>query len=315
MSNLKLAFLFPGQGSQKVGMLSELAAAYPIIEQTFSEASEVLGYDLWALSQQGPQEELNLTEKTQPLLLTSSVALWRVWQQLEGAKPEVLGGHSLGEFSALVCAGVLEFKDAVNLVRLRGQFMQTAVPVGEGAMAAIIGLSDEAIEQACQQASATGVVQAVNYNSPGQVVIAGHVAAVEAAIVLCKEAGAKRALPLPVSAPFHTELMKPAGEKLAVEIDKITFSQPQIDVVHNVNAKTESNPEKIKALMVEQIYSAVQWTSCVETMLEMGVEVTVECGPGKVLAGLSGRINRALKGKAFATEDQANLDKALATFQ
>ncbi|ROS00062.1 [acyl-carrier-protein] S-malonyltransferase [Sinobacterium caligoides] len=311
MSNKKLAFVFPGQGSQKVGMLSELAEAYPIIEQTFAEASEVLGYDLWALAQNGPQDSLNLTEKTQPLLLTSSVAIWRVWMSKEGAAPSMLAGHSLGEFSALVCAGVIAFSDAVKLVQMRGQFMQTAVPVGEGAMAAIIGLADEAIEQACSEASVGGVVQAVNYNSPGQVVIAGHVEAVDRAIELCKEAGAKRALPLPVSAPFHTELMRPAGVKLAAEIDKIDFHAPQVPVIHNVTALPESDPVKIKAVMVEQIYSAVKWTSCVEYMVTQGVELVVECGPGKVLSGLSGRIDKSLKRAAFATEDITSLDKAL----
>ncbi len=315
MNNNKLAFVFPGQGSQKVGMLAELAQKYPVVVDTFAEASSVLGYDLWALAQNGPQEELNLTEKTQPLLLTSSVAVWRVWQELGGETPSLLAGHSLGEFSALVCAEVIAFKDAVKLVQLRGQFMQTAVPVGVGAMAAIIGLADDAIEAACAEASGDEVVQAVNYNSPGQVVIAGHAGAVERAIVLCKAAGAKRALPLPVSAPFHTDLMKPAGVRLAQAIADITFSAPQISVVHNVTALTEQDPEAIKALMVEQIYSPVKWTACVEYMVSQGIEMTVECGPGKVLSGLSGRIDRVLKGAALATEDVANLEKAIAAAQ
>ena len=306
MSDQTLAFVFPGQGSQKVGMLAELAEQHAVIKETFAEASVALGYDLWDLIQNGEQEQLNLTERTQPVLLTSSVALWRVWQQQGGAQPAMVAGHSLGEFSALVCAGSLSFTDAVTLVRDRGQFMQTAVPVGEGAMAAVLGLEDKVIIDICQQSGA----EAVNFNSPGQVVIAGKVAAVEQAIVLLKEAGAKRAMPLPVSAPFHTSLMRPAGEKLAEKVAGLTVSAPTIPVVHNVHAQTESDPEKIKTLLVEQIYSPVKWTSCIQTMATKGITKTLECGPGKVLGCLSRRIDRSLT--SFSIEDPAGLEKALA---
>lgn len=291
MINSHLAFVFPGQGSQKIGMLAELAAEYPVVQQTFLEASEVLGYDLWALVQNGAQEEINLTERTQPLLLTASVAVFRVWKEKNGAMPALMAGHSLGEWSALVCAGVIAFKDAVKLVQQRGKFMQEAVPAGQGAMAAIIGLDDALIIEACKKAEQGEVVSAVNFNSPGQVVIAGTAAAVERAGVLCKEAGAKRALPLPVSAPFHTELMRPAAERLAEQVTRTTFSTPVVPVVHNVTADVETNPEKIKALMIEQIYSPVRWVECVNTMVKKGVTKTLECGPGKVLSGLNKRIN------------------------
>lgn len=288
------AFVFPGQGSQKIGMLAELAAEYPQVQHTFAEASEVLGYDLWALVQSGTQEEINLTERTQPLLLTASVAVWRVWCEKNGAKPAFMAGHSLGEWSALVCAGVVAFKDAVKLVQQRGKFMQEAVPAGQGAMAAIIGLDDAAIIEACKKAEQGEVVSAVNFNSPGQVVIAGSVAAVERASALCKEAGAKRALPLPVSAPFHTSLMQPAADRLAEQINATVFNDPNIPVVHNVTAKTESSAEKIKALMIEQIYSPVRWVECVNTLVASGVGKTIECGPGKVLSGLNKRIQADL---------------------
>ncbi|HUH37357.1 MAG TPA: ACP S-malonyltransferase, partial [Spongiibacteraceae bacterium] len=267
MDTAKLALVFPGQGSQKVGMLAELAQAHPVLLDSFREASDALGYDVWALIQEGPQDSLNLTEKTQPLLLTASVALWRLWCSLGGARPSLLAGHSLGEFSALVCAGTLEFADAVRLVRARGQFMQTAVPVGEGAMAAILGLDDDAIVAICGQVQDAGVVEAVNFNAPGQVVIAGQVAAVEQAIALCKEQGAKRAMPLPVSAPFHTSLMKPAGERLQEAMAGLVLKAPAIPVVHNVHCQTETDPEAIRALLVRQIHSPVQWTGCVRYLV------------------------------------------------
>lgn len=294
MSQNQLAFVFPGQGSQKVGMLANAAANYSEVTQTFAQASEVLGYDLWDLVQTGPQDALNLTEKTQPLLLTASVALWRVWCANGGVKPSLLAGHSLGEFSALVCSEVISFESAVDLVKQRGQFMQSAVPVGVGAMAAIIGLDDASIIAICDKLSGSEVVQAVNFNSPGQVVIAGHAEAVTQAMAACKEAGAKRALPLPVSAPFHTSLMQPAGDKLAEVLAGIEFSAPHIPIIHNVNALPESNPERIRQLMVEQIYSPVQWTNCIEYMVAQGIETTIECGPGKVLSGLSRRIHKPL---------------------
>ncbi len=311
MANEQLAFIFPGQGSQKVGMLSDLAAEYPVIQETFSQASDVLGYDLWALVQAGPQEELNLTERTQPMLLTASVAMWRVWQQKGGAQPALMAGHSLGEWSALVCSGVVAFDAAVKLVQLRGKYMQQAVPAGVGAMAAIIGLDDAIINQVCLDASGDEVVAAVNYNSPGQVVIAGHAAAVERASLACKEAGAKRALPLPVSAPFHTSLMKPAAEQLAEQIRATEFKEPQIPVVHNVHAKSESDPQQIKELMIEQIFTPVLWVDCTNALVKGGATSVVECGPGKVLSGLCRRIDKSLT--AFATETIDELDKGLAS--
>jgi len=312
MTQKNLAFVFPGQGSQKIGMLAELAAQYPIVTQTFAEASAVLGYDLWALVQQGAQEDINLTERTQPLLLTASVAVWRVWQEKDGVQPALLSGHSLGEWSALVCAGIVAFADAVRLVQQRGKYMQEAVPAGQGAMAAIIGLDDAAIIDACKKAEQDEVVSAVNFNSPGQVVIAGTAAAVERASVLCKEAGAKRALPLPVSAPFHTSLMRPAAERLAEQINATEFKSPKILVVHNVTAQTETDPQKIKMLMIEQIYSAVRWVECVNTMSSEGISITVECGPGKVLSGLNKRINAELI--ALSMEKPEEIESVLAQF-
>jgi len=305
-----LAFVFPGQGSQKVGMLAEIAAAEAVVTQTFEEASEALGYNMWDLVQNGEQEALNLTENTQPVLLTASVALWRVWQGRGGATPAYMAGHSLGEFSALVCAGSLDFADAVKLVRARGQFMQTAVPVGEGAMAAVLGLDDELIVDICKQSSAAGVVEAVNFNAPGQVVIAGHVAAVDQAIAALKEAGAKRAMPLPVSAPFHTSLMQPAAEKLSAAIDAIEWRAPAIPVVHNVHGQTESDPAAIRALLVRQLYSPVKWVDCVTAMVAQGVSTVVECGPGKVLSGLNKRIDKSLN--SLNIEDPSSVDAALA---
>lgn len=305
-----LALVFPGQGSQRVGMLAAMAAVEPVVGATFAEASEVLGYDLWQLAQTGPQEELNLTERTQPLILTASVALWRVWCDRGGPRPAFMAGHSLGEFSALVCAGSLAFADAVRLVRNRGAYMQEAVPVGQGAMAAILGLDDVLIEEACAEAAAGEVVAAVNFNAPGQVVIAGHAAAVERAIAACKARGAKRAMPLPVSAPFHTSLMVPAGERLKRDMDAVRIGVPEMPVVHNVHAHTESDAARIRALLERQIHSPVQWTASVRHMVEAGVTRVVEVGPGKVLGGLCKRIDGALE--CLCTEEPAELDKALA---
>jgi len=304
MSN-NLAFVFSGQGSQKIGMLADTAAASPIVEETFKEASSVLGYDLWDLCQNGEQEKINQTEITQPLLLTTSVALWRVWQDKNGAAPSVVAGHSLGEWSALVCAGVVAFTDAVKLVQQRGAFMQKAVPAGKGAMAAVIGLDDDKIKAVCEETSA----EAVNFNSPGQVVIAGTAEAVDAAIPLLKEAGAKRAMPLPVSAPFHTSLMKPAAENMAELIQATEFSASQIPVVHNFHAETENDPEKIKDLMIKQIDSPVLWVDCINKLKSMGVEITVECGPGNVLCGLSKRIDKSLT--SFQLDSPDSMQKAL----
>jgi len=312
MTQQNLAFVFPGQGSQKIGMLADLAANYPIVTETFAEASQVLGYDLWELVQNGAQDDINLTERTQPLLLTASVAVWRMWNEKNGAQPALVSGHSLGEWSALVCAGVVAFADAVKLVQQRGKFMQEAVPAGQGAMFAIIGLDDALIIEACKKAEQGEVVSAVNFNSPGQVVIAGTAAAAERAAALCKEAGAKRALPLPVSAPFHTSLMKPAANRLAEQINATEFKAPKIPVVHNVTAQTEIDPAKIKALMIEQIYSAVRWVECVNTMSEAGITTTIECGPGKVLSGLNKRINTGLTTLSIEKSDE--IDHVLAHF-
>lgn len=296
MANATLAFIFPGQGSQTVGMLEGMYAEYEAVRQTFAEASDALGEDIWSLIQSGPQEALNMTATTQPVLLTCSVALWRAWLEAGGAQPCVMAGHSLGEFSALVCAGSLGFADAVQLVSKRGEFMQAAVPAGEGAMAAVIGLDDDSINAVCAEVAGAGkgVVAAVNFNSPGQVVIAGHVAAVDAANVALKEAGAKRAMPLPVSAPFHTSLMQPAGEQLAAELASLELLTPTIPVVHNVHAQQEPDSQRITSLLVEQIHQPVLWTGCIETMVKAGAQQFVECGPGKVLSGLNRRIDKSL---------------------
>ncbi|EJN6826866.1 ACP S-malonyltransferase [Vibrio cidicii] len=302
----KFAIVFPGQGSQAVGMLAELGEQYDIVKETFAQASETLGYDLWSLVQNGPVEDLNQTFRTQPALLASSVAIWRVWQQLGLAQPANLAGHSLGEYSALVCAGVIDFKQAIKLVELRGQLMQEAVPAGTGAMYAIIGLDDEAIAKACEDAAQGEVVSPVNFNSPGQVVIAGSKDAVERAGVLCKEAGAKRALPLPVSVPSHCALMKPAADKLAIALESIEFNAPQLPVINNVDVVAETDPVKIKDALVRQLYSPVRWTESVELMSNQGVEKLLEMGPGKVLTGLTKRIVKSLE--AAAVNDMASLD-------
>lgn len=305
----QIAFVFPGQGSQTVGMLTELAATYPMVEETFREASDALGYDLWQLVSQGPAEELNKTWQTQPALLAASVAIYRVWQQQGGEKPVLMAGHSLGEYSALVCAGVLNFADAVKLVELRGKLMQEAVPEGTGAMQAIIGLDDAAIRKACEESAQGQVVSPVNFNSPGQVVIAGNKEAVERAGAACKAAGAKRALPLPVSVPSHCALMKPAADKLAVALENITFNAPAVPVINNVDVKAETDAVAIRHALVRQLYSPVRWTESVEAMAAQGVTQLLEMGPGKVLTGLAKRIVDSLT--AAAVNDTASLTAAL----
>ena len=305
----KFAMVFPGQGSQAVGMLKDLAENYPVVKSTFDEASQVLGYDLWTLVQAGPAEELNKTWQTQPALLAASVAIYRVWQSINGPQPEFMAGHSLGEYSALVCAGVIDFKDAIKLVELRGKLMQEAVPSGTGAMFEIIGLDNESIQKASDQAAQGQIVAPVNFNSPGQVVIAGNKEAVERAGALCKEAGAKRALPLAVSVPSHCALMKPAADKLATTLNNMTFNPPQFAVINNVNVKVESSADNIKAALIAQLYSPVRWTETVEEMAKQGVTLLVEMGPGKVLTGLTKRIVDSLS--ACAVNDKASLDVAI----
>ncbi|MDY6216834.1 ACP S-malonyltransferase [Actinobacillus porcinus] len=303
----KFAMVFPGQGSQTVGMLAELAEQFPVVIETFKQASDALGYDLWALTQQGPAEELNKTWQTQPALLAASVAIYRVWQQqYPNLKPEVMAGHSLGEYSALVCAGAMDFQDAIKLVELRGKLMQQAVPEGTGAMYAIIGLDNESIIKACNEAAQGEVVSAVNFNSPGQVVIAGAKAAVERAAAACKEAGAKRALPLAVSVPSHCALMKPAADQLAVSLESIAVKTPETAVINNVDVKTENEAEAIRHALVRQLYSPVRWTETVEKMATSGVEILVEIGPGKVLTGLTSRIVKELS--AAAVNDVKSLE-------
>ncbi|MFQ3786958.1 ACP S-malonyltransferase [Halomonas sp. A29] len=304
-----LALVFPGQGSQQVGMLRELAERYSVVRTTFEEAADALGYDLWKVVQEGPDEALNATARTQPALLTASVAIWRVWQELEGPRPGAMAGHSLGEYSAMVCAGVMGFADGVRLVRLRGEAMQEAVPLGQGAMAAILGLEDTTVEKACAEAAQHEVVAAVNYNAPGQVVIAGDKAAVERAIALCQEAGAKRAMPLPVSVPSHCALMQPAAERLKAAMADLDMRPPRYTVYQNVDAQAHADVETLRTRLVEQLYQPVRWTSCVESMEAAGATVFIECGPGKVLTGLGKRIAKGSKG--LAVNDPDSLEAAL----
>ncbi|MBC3767848.1 ACP S-malonyltransferase [Neptunicella marina] len=299
------AFVFPGQGSQTVGMLADLAEQFPQVEQTFAEASDALGYDLWDVVKHGPAEKLNSTDVTQPALLTSSVAIWRILQT-QNKTPDFLAGHSLGEYSALVCAGVIDFQQAVKLVELRGQAMQQAVPAGTGAMYAIIGLDDDKVIECCKEAEQGQVVSAVNFNSPGQVVIAGNADAVERAGALCKDAGAKRALPLPVSVPSHCALMKPAADKLAAELNAIEFNVPVIPVINNVDVEDCRDPEQIKQALVRQLYSPVRWTETVQKLAALGATEHFEVGPGKVLSGLAKRIDSSVSCSAINTADTIN---------
>lgn len=305
----KFAMVFPGQGSQSVGMIADLAEQSPLVKQIFAQASDVLGYDLWALVQHGPAEALNKTWQTQPALLAASVAIFRLWQQQKGKMPTVMAGHSLGEYSALVCAGVIDFNEAIKLVELRGKLMQQAVPEESGAMYAIIGLDNEPISKACSDAAQGQIVAPVNFNSPGQVVIAGNKEAVERAGEACKAAGAKRVLPLPVSVPSHCALMKPAAEKLALALQAINFSAPQCPVINNVDVTKETSPDAIRDALVRQLYSPVRWTETVESMADAGIEHLIEVGPGKVLTGLTKRIISTFS--AVAINDSASLSAAL----
>ncbi|MEX2474236.1 ACP S-malonyltransferase [Marinobacter sp.] len=306
---MKSAFIFPGQGSQSIGMLAAAAEHWPIIEQTFEEASQHLGFDLWHLCQKGPAEELNQTMNTQPVLLAASVALWRQWFVAGGSRPDVLAGHSLGEYSALVASESLDFLDAIELVRLRGELMQSAVPAGEGRMAAILGLEDADVVAACAEAANGDVVSAVNFNAPGQVVIAGAAAAVERAIEACKAKGARKAMPLPVSVPSHCALMKGAADELAAALDDIRFNDAVIPVIQNVNASAEVDSDTLKMNLVKQLHSPVLWTDSVRTLVSKEVGGAVECGSGKVLAGLIKRIDRNLP--LYGIEEPDALAKAL----
>lgn len=298
-----LAFVFPGQGSQSLGMLAELGAQHAIVRDTFAEASAALGYDLWALVQEGPEERLNQTDKTQPAILTASIALWRLWQSEGGVQPAYVAGHSLGEYSALVAAGSLAFADAVKLVERRGQLMQEAVPAGTGGMAAILGLEDADVLAACAEAAQGEVVSAVNFNAPGQVVIAGAAKAVERAIEGCKARGAKRAVALPVSVPSHCELMRPAAERFAEAVEAVQWQMPQIALVQNVSAQVPADLVALKRDLLAQLCSPVRWVETVQLLAEKGVTDLIECGPGKVLAGLN---KRCAKGVTTHNLDSAD---------
>ena len=302
-SNLKTAMVFPGQGSQSVGMLASLADEYSEVTETFAQASDVLAYDLWERVQNGPAEELKQTSRTQPAMLASGVAVWRVWQALGGVMPVVMAGHSLGEYTALVCAGALAFEDAVAIVAERGRCMQSAVPTGVGGMAAILGLDDEAVALVCNQAAEDEVLAPVNYNSPGQVVIAGHTTAVQRAIPLAKQAGAKRAVELPVSVPSHCALMEPAAEQFSGHLDRLVIQPPAIPVIQNVDAAMHTEPDLIRANLDKQLYSPVQWVRIVQVMGTIGVTQVFELGPGKVLAGLGKRIDKTMSYSAVYDPD------------
>jgi [acyl-carrier-protein] S-malonyltransferase len=308
---MSLAFVFPGQGSQSVGMMGALAKISPVIEATFAEASEVLGLDLWRRCQEGPPEALNATECTQPAMLTAGVATYRLWRERGGAVPAAMAGHSLGEFTALVAAGCLDFRVAVDLVRFRAEAMQAAVPPGGGAMAAIIGLEDTDVQAACSEAADIGVVEAVNFNAPGQVVIAGTAAAVARAIEIAAGKGARRALPLPVSVPAHSSLMWPAAERLRERLTGIAVAAAVGIAVYGVDVKTHAQPDQIRASLVKQLHTPVYWAAVVRTLIAAGATRIVECGPGRILTGLNRRIDKNRDLKMLALEDPQSLDDAL----
>lgn len=310
---MSVALMFPGQGSQSVGMLGALLDADETVRRTFEEASEALGYDLGALVRQGPEADLNRTDRTQPAMLTAGVAVWRTWRERGGPVPAAMAGHSLGEYTALVCAGALDFADAARLVRLRGQWMQSAVPEGAGAMAAVLGLEDGQIEAVCAQAGEGGVVEAVNFNAPGQVVIAGDAKSVDVAVELARAAGARRVVPLPVSVPSHCRLMRPAAEALGEALARLDVRSPDIPVYHNVDAALHSEPDAIRKALAEQVHRPVRWVGCVEAMRRDGANLFIEAGPGRVLAGLVRRIDR--EARALPADDPATLATAIEAAQ
>jgi [acyl-carrier-protein] S-malonyltransferase len=309
---MSLAFVFPGQGSQSVGMMSALAKVSSVVVATFAEASAVLGYDLWQLCQEGPAESLNSTERTQPAMLTAGVATYRLWRERGGAEPSMMAGHSLGEFTALVAAGALNFQSAVDLVKYRGELMQTAVPPGQGAMAAILGLEEIDIDEACREAAQGEVVEAVNFNAPGQVVIAGHAAAVARAIEIATAKGARRAIALPISVPAHSSLMQPAAQQLLTRLESTAFTPPSGVAVYGVDIRTHSSAAGIRAGLVKQLYTPVYWAATVRTMITAGATQIVECGPGKILTGLNRRVDKNRDLRMSALEDPQSLDDALA---
>lgn len=309
----QLAFVFPGQGSQSLGMLGELAALDPAVQAAFAEASEGAGVDLWALSQNGPEEQLNQTEFTQPALLASGVAAWRLWQARGGARPALLAGHSLGEYSALVAAGVLSLHDAAKLVRVRGQLMQVAAPAGTGAMAAVLGAEDALVQEVCDSVSADEVVVPANFNSPGQIVIGGHAAAVDKALAVLAERGIRKAVKLAVSVPSHTPLMREAANRLGEVMTDLAWHAPALSVVQNVDAEVHEGTQAIRDALVRQLYLPVQWTGCVQALAARGVTRVAECGPGKVLAGLVKRIDKSLDVRAIGTPSE--FESALADWQ
>ena len=308
---MTFAFVFPGQGSQSPGMLAALAAAEPSVRVTFAEASGVLGYDLWKLVSEGPEDALNATERTQPAMLAAGVATWRAWGARGGAPPERVSGHSLGEFTALVCAQALEFPEAIALVRFRGQVMQEAVPAGNGAMAAVLGLEDEAVTAVCREAARGEVVEAVNFNSPGQVVIAGASAAVQRAMEAAKTRGAKRAVLLPVSVPAHSSLMRAAGERLRQRLAGLALRPPRIRYVSAVDAAEHASADDIRDILVRQLSSPVRWTDTLRVVSEGDIAQVIECGPGRVLTGLNRRIERRAELAFLALEDPASIEAAL----
>jgi len=308
---MPFALVFPGQGSQSIGMLNSLAQVSPVVQATFAEASGVLGYDLWQRCQSGPEELLNATECTQPAMLTAGVATYRLWRERGGRVPAMMAGHSLGEFTALVAAGALDFKEAVDVVRYRGQLMQAAVPAGAGAMAAILGLEDADVSAACEEAAQGEVVEAVNFNAPGQVVIAGGAAAVARAIEAATARGARRALPLPISVPAHSSLMQPAADTLRARLESATVTAIPGIAVYGVDVKIHGSPAAIRDALVKQLHTPVYWASTVRTMISAGATQIIECGPGKVLTGLNRRIDKNRDLKMIALEDPASLDEAL----
>jgi [acyl-carrier-protein] S-malonyltransferase len=309
MTHATLAFLFPGQGSQALGMLGDLAREHPQVQQTFAEAAEVLGRDLWQLASAGPAEALDRTENTQPVMLCAGVAVWRCWQARGGPTPAAMAGHSLGEYSALVAAGALDFADAVALVAERARLMQAAVPAGAGAMAAVLGLDDDAVVALCAEQANGEVLEAVNFNAPGQVVVAGQRGAVERAVAAAKGAGAKRAIVLPVSVPSHCALMRDAAEQLGAALASTAVRMPRVPVLHNVTVAAASDVDDLRGLLVRQLHSPVRWVETVRALADMGITTAVEAGPGKVLAGLGKRIDSRIK--TLPVFDPAGLDQAL----